>query len=58
MKYLFTLFFQDYVQNVTVNEVREYMKNLLLALRRVHEVDIIHRDVKPTNFLFNRKLKK
>ena len=50
--------FQDYVQLLSVSEVQDYMKNLLIALRRVHEVDIIHRDIKPSNFLFNRDAKK
>ncbi|XP_033105286.1 cell division cycle 7-related protein kinase-like [Anneissia japonica] len=50
--------FQDYVREVGVDEVRDYMLNLLLALRRVHSFNIIHRDVKPSNFLYNRKLKK
>lgn len=50
--------FQDYVQLLSVSEVQDYMRNLLIALRRVHEVDIIHRDIKPSNFLFNRDAKK
>ncbi|XP_033730008.1 cell division cycle 7-related protein kinase-like [Pecten maximus] len=49
--------FQDYVQTLSVPEVRDYMRNLLLALRRVHQFDIIHRDVKPSNFLYNQKTK-
>ncbi|KAL1395429.1 hypothetical protein pipiens_011260 [Culex pipiens pipiens] len=27
---------------------------LLVALKRVHEFNVIHRDVKPRNFLYNR----
>ncbi|XP_021380364.1 cell division cycle 7-related protein kinase-like [Mizuhopecten yessoensis] len=49
--------FQDYVQTLSVPEVRDYMRNLLLALRRVHQFDIIHRDVKPSNFLYDQKTK-
>ena len=49
---------QDYVQNLSARETRDYMYNLLLALRRVHQENIIHRDVKPSNFLLNRKLNK
>ncbi|XP_064616033.1 cell division cycle 7-related protein kinase-like [Liolophura sinensis] len=49
--------FQDYVQGLNVSEVRDYMWNLLLALSRVHQFDIIHRDVKPSNFLYNRATK-
>ena len=41
-----------------VNETRLYMKNLFIALRRVHSFNVIHRDVKPGNFLYDRVNKK
>ncbi|XP_070532099.1 cell division cycle 7-related protein kinase-like [Ptychodera flava] len=50
--------FSDYVYDMSVLEVREYMRNLFIALKRVHKFDIIHRDIKPSNFLYNRTLKK
>lgn len=46
--------FSDYVQNMTVQETKDYMIALLTALRRVHQFNIIHRDVKPNNFLYDR----
>ncbi|CAH1785729.1 unnamed protein product [Owenia fusiformis] len=50
--------FQDGVKLFSVAEVREYMRNLLISLKQVHKFDIIHRDVKPSNFLVDRKLKR
>lgn len=39
---------------MTVEETKDYMRALLTALRRVHKFYIIHRDVKPSNFLYDR----
>jgi serine/threonine protein kinase len=35
--------------------IRKYMSELLQGLAFIHEKRIIHRDIKPTNFLFNVK---
>ncbi|XP_066940923.1 cell division cycle 7-related protein kinase-like [Macrobrachium rosenbergii] len=45
----------DYVGCLSPFELQDYIRNLLIALRRVHGFNIIHRDVKPANFLYNRK---
>ncbi|XP_038063655.1 cell division cycle 7-related protein kinase-like [Patiria miniata] len=50
--------FHLFVRKMKIAEIREYMRNLLLALRRVHQFHVIHRDVKPSNFLCNRRLQK
>lgn len=47
--------FHVYYDKMTPAETQLYMKNLLIALKRVHEFSVIHRDVKPSNFLYNRK---
>lgn len=50
--------FSTIIKSLSFNEVREYMKNLLLAIRRVHKFNVIHRDVKPSNFLYDTKTKR
>lgn len=50
--------FCDYIKDMSLEEIKEYMRNLLIALRKVHQGKIIHRDVKPNNFLYNRAERK
>lgn len=50
--------FSEYIKDMTIQETRDYMRALLTALRRVHEFNIIHRDVKPSNFLYDRQNKR
>ncbi|KAJ5555511.1 hypothetical protein N7535_007948 [Penicillium sp. DV-2018c] len=40
-----------------VADMRHYLRSLLTALNAVHEHDVLHRDIKPTNFLYNPELK-
>ncbi|KAH0362957.1 kinase-like protein, partial [Aureobasidium melanogenum] len=45
--------FRDYFREMTVNDMRVYFNQLFTAVRAVHEHQIIHRDIKPTNFLYS-----
>eukprot|EP01133_Synstelium_polycarpum_P015987 gene15987-19018_t len=47
--------FKDYFFKMTPNEFRYYLSALFTALKHVHANNICHRDVKPTNFLYNQK---
>ncbi|ESN96602.1 hypothetical protein HELRODRAFT_95512 [Helobdella robusta] len=50
--------FQDYVWDLSAREIQFYMRSLLGALNKIHHSNIIHRDVKPSNFLYNRTEKR
>ena len=45
--------FRDYYRDMTVSDTRIYFHSLFTALKSVHEAGIIHRDIKPTNFLYS-----
>jgi cell division control protein 7 len=38
---------------LTIPQIRCYIKSLLTSLRHLHDLGILHRDIKPPNFLFD-----
>ena len=43
------------LEDMTAQNIAEYMYRLLQALNYLHKQDVVHRDVKPDNFLHNFK---
>ncbi|XP_029930887.1 cell division cycle 7-related protein kinase isoform X2 [Myripristis murdjan] len=44
----------DIIGSLSFEEVRQYIFHLLKALSHIHQFGIIHRDIKPNNFLYDR----
>lgn len=48
--------FRNFYRDIPIKGIKMYFSELLQALSFVHSKGIIHRDVKPTNFLYNPEL--
>ncbi|KJZ73452.1 hypothetical protein HIM_07246 [Hirsutella minnesotensis 3608] len=45
--------FRSYFRDMTIPDIAIYLRSLFTALRSVHDHKILHRDIKPTNFLYD-----
>lgn len=45
--------FRAYFREMTIPDIQIYLRSLFVALKSTHKHKILHRDIKPTNFLYD-----
>jgi serine/threonine protein kinase len=55
MPYVESGVFKQYLPTLTISDVKMYMTRLLNCLTHLADHGVIHRDIKPQNFLFDPK---
>jgi cell division control protein 7 len=55
LPYFRHLDFRLYFRSFNVDDIRHYFRSILSGLAHVHRIGIIHRDIKPTNFLYDTR---